>query len=85
MTVSAPVSHSSSPTDDRPRCECHGEPMWSHWDQGNGRSYWRCAVKNRERMHERYWRDPIGHNRRKEEGARRGRLARMEQQLKEML
>jgi hypothetical protein len=34
-------------TEERPKCECHGEPMHKVGCR-NGKQYWRCAAKNRD-------------------------------------
>lgn len=39
--------------DDRPTCECHGEPM-ARSGIKRGVQQWRCGVRNRERYRERY-------------------------------
>ena len=62
---------------ERPCC-AHG-PMHS-----SGRS-WRCGEVRRLRERERYWRDPIGQARRKEEARRSERIGRLEGELNALL
>lgn len=65
-----------------PRCECHGEEMgWRHDRRYVSGGYFRCRVKERERMARVYERDGFKIRQRQELYKHRQRLRELESRL----